>query len=593
MAKWLIRNKKGNIKLMSQTLNISEELAQILINRNICTKNTAIRYLSPKVSYFHNNFEMKDMANAINLLKSSINKGEKIAVYGDYDVDGIMSTTILYKGLKGLGANVIYYIPDREKEGYGLNIEAVTKLKEANVDIIIACDNGIAAIQEIDYANTLGIKSIIIDHHESILSKNLQGEVIEVLPKANSIINPKQKFCNYKFKLMCAASLCYKFIYTYYQQENIELINNDELLIFAAIATFCDIVDLQDENRIIVTEGLKLINLEIKNIGLKCLFAEKNYENTYIDEFAIGFVIGPCINATGRLKHASLAVELLLTEDYEKAVKLSKEISALNEKRKLLTENAINELNHYINSSDIKNDNVIVVYNKDIHESIAGIVAGRIKDKLYRPTIVLTKGEHMVKGSARSIEKYNIFNELSKCKHLFERFGGHDMAAGLSMLEENICQLRTELNNNFNLTEDALQEIIYIEKEMFLENITYTLAQELNILRPFGKSNKEPIFGTKGVEVQEIRIIEDKNTIIFTFNIVGTYRKIKGICFGKVEKFKDLIINNFDTYDQEKIFKGILRSVNLNLDIVYSIDINEYNGNTSVQLKIKDFRIIN
>lgn len=591
MAKWLLRNKKGNTKLMAQIFNISETLAQILINRDINTKKIVSKFLNPSIGYLNSAYKMKDMDKSIDLLKLCINKGEKIAIYGDYDVDGIMSTTILYKGLKGVGANVIYYIPDRKEEGYGLNCKAIDKLKEKNINLIIACDNGIAALEEIKYARSLGIKTIVIDHHEPVLLKNDEGEEIEALPEAHSIVNPKQKTCVYPFKSMCAAGVCYRFICTYYEHSNIELLSKNEFLIFATIATFCDIVALEDENRIIVTEGLKLINQNIENIGLKALIYEKNYKEGYIDEYAIGYIIGPCINATGRLKHAYLALELFLMEDKEHAMRLSKEISTLNEQRKQMTKEAIEYTMEEIAASDFKNDNVIVVYNKNIHESIAGIVAGRVKDKLYKPTIVLTQGDDMVKGSARSIEMYNIFNALSDCRHLFAKFGGHEMAAGLSLLEENIEKLRVNLNENFNLNEQDLQEFIKIEKELSLEDITYTLAQELNILKPFGKNNKEPIFGTKYAKVEELRILEEKNTIIFTFGINGTYRKIKGICFGEVDNFKELVKNNFESYHGEKVLNGILRTVELYLDIVYFIDINNYNGNTSVQIKIKDFRI--
>lgn len=598
MARWLIRNKKGDTKLMSKTLNISETLSQVLINRDIRTKGTARKFLNPSVEYFHDSREMKDMCKAINILKDSIARGKKIAIYGDYDVDGIMSTTILYKGLKAIHDNIMYYIPDRKEEGYGLNIQAIKKLKEENVDLLITCDNGIAALEEIKYANSVGIQSIIIDHHESVYTKNSQNESIEVLPQAEAIVNPKQKFCDYKFKKMCAGGLCYKFICTYYEHEKKQLLIKDELLIFASIATFCDIVDLQDENRIIAACGLKLINSKVQNIGLKALLDKRECKEGNIDEYTIGFVIGPCINAAGRLKHAQIAVELFLTQDKEKADMIAAEISHLNDERKLMTKKAIDEVMKdidlsSIDSSNNENQNVIVVYNKDIHESIAGIVAGKIKDKLYRPTILITQGEHMPKGSARSIENYNIFEELSKCRHLFDKFGGHEMAAGLSLLEENIEKLRVEINKNFSLKQEELQEVITIEKAMYLEDITYELANELNILKPFGKDNKEPLFGTKMVKVESLRVLEDKDTLIFTFSVGNTYRKIKGICFGEIDTFREMINSNFSAYDGEKILNGILSSINLNLDIVYSIDINIYNGDVSVQLRVKDFRISN
>ena len=586
--KWIMDNKEADISLMSSTLGISPVLSQVLVNRSIRTKNTAIKFLNPKLDYFHNIHELKDLEKATEILKSSLKAKEKIAIFGDYDVDGVMSTVILYKTLAFFGANLTYYIPDREKEGYALNKTAIEKLKNDNVDLIIACDNGIAAIEEIEHAKNLGMRVIVIDHHEAVINKDLGGEYTEVLPDADAIINPKQKECGYKFKLMCAAGVCYRFAQAFFEHmkedDEAELLN--ELLIFASIATFCDVVELQEDNRIIANYGLQQLNGQVSNIGLLALMEEKNLKPTKIDEFSIGFVIGPCINAAGRLKTAALAVQLFLTEDIEEAKSIAKELSQLNEERKLMTKAATEDILEEIAATS---GNVLVLYSEKIHESIAGIVAGRIKDKLNKPTIVLTKGDNMAKGSARSIVGYNIFYELSKCKELFDRFGGHEMAAGLSLPAENIDELRNKINKNFAMEKEQMQKVITIEKELELKNINYALAKELTILQPFGKGNDQPVFLSRRVRVKELRLIEEKNTIIFGFE-VEEYRNIKGISFGLIDQFKEIIYTNFDSYDAEKITKGVLRNVELFLDIVYYIDINDYNGDISIQLKIVDMK---
>jgi len=598
MAKWLVRNKKGDIERMSSTLDISQTLSQVLINRGIYTKDSVNKFLNPSMDHLHNSDEMKDMTKGIKLLKSSISKKEKIAIYGDYDVDGIMSTAILYKGIKSIYGDVIYYIPNRKKEGYGLNMEAVKKLKQDKVDLIITCDNGIAALEEIKYAKSLGMKVIIIDHHEAPYITYNDDERVETLPEADAIIDPKQKFCNYKFKHLCAAALCYKFINAYFDYERDRLLIKNELLIFAAIATFCDIVDLQDENRVIASQGLKLMNARIENVGLRELFREKDCKKGLVDEFIIGYTIGPCINATGRLKHADLAMELFLTQDIEEAAELARKISQLNERRKLMTKEAVDGIIDSVAVSETaQQESVLVIYDRNIHESIAGIVAGRLKDKLRRPIIVITQGENMSKGSARSVDGYNIFEELNKCKHLLERFGGHEMAAGFSMLDENVEKLKEELNRNSNFVQKEFEETIILEKAMLLQDVTYLLAKEMNKLKPFGKSNKEPFFGSKMVRVESLRTIEAKDTVIFNFLVGNTSSKIKGICFGELDKLKNMINKHFNEQDSkkilygEKLLAGNASNTILNMDIVYSANINTYNSEVSVQLRIKDFRI--
>ena len=575
MATWKLNNEKADIPLMSKTLGISPFLCQMLVNRGIRTKNSAIKFLNPVPKFFNDANKLLGIDESIWKIMGF--KHKKIVIYGDYDVDGVMSTTILYKGLAPFFDHISYYIPNRETEGYGLNNTAVQNLHEQGTDLILACDNGVAAPEEVALAKALGMDVIIIDHHQPIIKENK-----EVLPPT-VIINPKQAQCQYPFKEICAAGLCYKFICLLHKELGVP--HNkalfEQLLIFAAIATMCDVVDLINENRVFVRQGLQLLKESVPNHGILALVKEKNISD--INEDAIGFTIGPCINAAGRLDSASLAVELFTTECKERAKVLAKELVSLNEQRKHLTKTAVEHVETLLRPDD----NVLVIYCEEIHESVAGIVAGRIKDKAYKPTIVITKGETMAKGSARSVEGYDIYNGLAQYRHLFERFGGHEMAAGLSMDAKNIDALRQGLNQNFC---GELEEIITIDSILELDMATYTLAKEIDILRPFGKKNTPPLFMTQNVPISALRCIKDKDTLIFTF-LTESERPIKGICFGETERFSNLIYNNYEHYHAEKILAGVLRTANLFLDIVYHLEINQYNGIISVQLRLKDFRV--
>ena len=594
MTKWKIKKTNVDIKLMAQTLGINETVAVAIANRGIRTKKACQKYLNPKLDFLNNTFEMYDLKNAFDLIINTVREKGKIAVYGDYDVDGVVSTTILYKSLKQFGADVIFYIPDRISEGYGLNKDAVRKLKDDDVSLIITCDNGIASLEEIQLAKSLGMKTIIIDHHEPGYATDKLGNEIDILPEANAIVNPKQKRCTYPFKLLCAGGICYKFMVSFFSYCEVDLPNSDELLVLAMIATFCDVVDLIDENRIIAKNGLDVLNKNKKiNTGLFSLISEKSLVDKDLDGFHMGFIIGPCINATGRLEKAELAVALLTSENTIETAEISKKLAELNDERKAMTKKSVEDAIDRLSSDEtLANDSVIVIYDKDVHESIAGIVAGRIKEEFHKPTIVLTNAEGCAKGSARSIEAYNIFLELFECRELFLRFGGHPMAAGLSLIPENIPLLRKKLNENCTLTIDDFVEIIKIDKELQLEDVTYQLATSLDVLLPFGKENKEPLFGTKNLNIESLKVIEEKNTIIFTFSVPETFRQIKGICFGKVDFLKQNLLNIHDEFDTNKILNGILRNANFTIDVVYFIDVNEFRNNVSVQLKIKDFRLV-
>jgi len=593
MAKWIVKESDINLKLMVEVLGIDETLATVISNRGMRSKKVCLKYLNPDLAYLNDIFEMYDLKRAFDVIINAVSDNQKIAIYGDYDVDGVVSTTILYKSLKYYGADVVFYIPDRMSEGYGLNKNAIQMLKDENVSLIITCDNGIASLEETEFAKFLDMQVIIIDHHEPGFVSDDDDNQIDVLPAADAIVNPKQKRCKYPFKALCAGGICYKFVVAFFRYCDLEFPYADEMLVLSMISTFCDVVDLVDENRIIAKNGLDLLNRNKKiNIGLFSLINEKSLTEQTLESFHIGFILGPCINACGRLEKAQLAVELLVSEDQNSAAEIAKKLSELNDERKSMTKKSVDEVIEYLSNNDkATSDSILVIYNAGIHESIAGIVAGRIKDMFHKPTIVLTDAEGCVKGSARSIEAYNIFLGLFECRELFLRFGGHKMAAGLSLVEENMDALRVRLNTNCNLTDDDFVEIITIDKELQLEDVTYELAKSLKALEPFGKENKEPLFSTKGLTLSSLKVIEEKDTIIFTFSTSETFRKVKGICFGKVGLLRESLSELYDEYDVNKVMNGILRSANFTVDVVYHVGINEFNNNVSVQMKIRDFRL--
>jgi len=576
---------------MSKTLGVSENLALILAHRGIRSKNAAVKFLRPEMKFLSDIHIMKHLDKACAMVREACKAREKIVVYGDYDADGVMSTVILVKTLLDFGADVHFYIPLREEEGYGLNRDAVRRIREGGGDLVITCDNGIAAFSEIEEAGALGMKVVVIDHHEPGFTIDENGERNDIIPDADCVVDPKQQNCAYAFKQYCAAGLCYRFAEAFYGFCGKEFNRRDEFITLAAFATVCDIVPLMEENRILVRAGLDILKQNKKvNLGLWSLMKAKAIDEKVISVFDIGFLLGPCVNASGRLASAAGAVRLFLTEDPEEADQLAQGLVSLNEQRKEMTAKAVEITLRAL--SDHELDKVLVLYNEDVHESIAGIVAGRIKESVTRPVIMLTRSENLAKGSARSIEGYNIFEALYENKELFIRFGGHAMAAGLTMPPENIDLLRQRLNETCGLSEKDFTPVLYIERQLQPEYATYELTRELDLLAPFGRDNPEPLFGAKGLKPGQLRMIDEKNTMIFTFGVTDTYRKIRGVCFGLNDLFKEQVNGLYDAYDSGKIFTGFLRSADFLMDLVYALEINEYNNNVSVQMRIKDFRIV-
>ncbi len=586
--KWILKKNKMNLKLMSETLGISEVFAAVLSNRAIDNKNSAISFITPKMENLHNTFLMHHIEKAIKIIVDSVKENEKIAVYGDYDVDGVMSSVILYKTLKQFGADVIHYIPNREKEGYGLNVSAVHYLKSIGVDVIFTCDNGISSVEEIEEAKKLGMKVIILDHHEPRFIVNHEGDRIDIIPEADAVIDPKQKICEYPFKSLCAGGISYKFAVAFCEYVDMD-IDQDELLIFAAIATVCDIVDLVDENRIIVKNALEKFP-SANNKGLLALLAVCDINITEVTSYTIGFRIGPCINAAGRLEAARISVLMFLEEDEVIAKQYAEKLFELNNERKNLTTYAVERIINKVENDDLKNNKVIVAYDEEIHESIAGIVAGKVKEKYYKPTIILTKSDKFVKGSGRSIEGYNIFENLLECVSLLEKFGGHSMAAGLTMKYENIETLNHLLNEKCTLTDEDYIVKLKVEKIILLDDITMDVANEIKLLEPFGKANESPLFASQHVQLVKLDFIGSLKRILkLTFKSENN-NFISGICFDGYDLFSKIMWEHFRD-DFENIMQGVLINSKIVLDIVYYMDINVYNGNKYLQLKLKDFRI--
>jgi len=587
LEKWFIRNKKGDFRKIARDYGISEFLSKLLVNRDIKDREEIEVFLNPKLSKMHNPLSMKDLARAADIIKEKIAQNKRMRIVGDFDVDGVMSIYILYTEIKKLGGVVDYTIPDRVNDGYGINNDIVYKAKEDNIDTIITCDNGIAAIEQIKLAKELGLTVIVTDHHDIPFEKDeIKDEKIYIRVDADAVVNPKQMECNYAFKHLCGAAVAFKLVQGLYIALGRELDSTFSLLEYVALATVSDVMDLVGENRIIVKNGIRLLN-NTTNIGLKALIRETGIEGKEITVYHIGFILGPNINASGRLDSALRSIELLLSSDEETATKLAKELFQLNEKRKSLTLSGVEKITNIVEKTKIGEDKVLVIYEPEINESVAGIIAGRIKESYNKPSIILTKGKDGVKGSGRSIEEYNMFEELTKCKDLLLRFGGHPMAAGLSLEERYIPLLRERLNENTSLREEDLISKIYIDMELPLEYLSFKLVRELKALEPFGKGNNKPLFGGKGFKISRGFLLgRDKNVLKLMLEDKGS--TIEGLYFGDVASFESKVIENYGKDDLDRMYRGLNNSIIM--DALYYPSINEYNGFTNIQITIQNYR---
>ncbi|SFD33445.1 single-stranded-DNA-specific exonuclease RecJ [Clostridium uliginosum] len=585
--KWFVKNKKVDYKKISIKYGISELMSRLIINRDINDDEMIKNYINPDFKNFYDAREMKDIDKAVTILKDKIECNKKIRIVGDYDVDGVISVYILYTALKKCGANVDYEIPDRIKDGYGINESIIYKAQEDDVDTLLTCDNGISAIDPIKYAKELGMTVIVTDHHDIPFIEDENSKRTFIASEADAIVNPKQIECKYKFKKICGAAVAFKLIEVLFEKVKIDKDETYKLVEFVAIATVCDVVDLIDENRIFVKNGLMMINTT-SNLGLKALMKETKIEDKEIGTYHLGFVIGPCINASGRLDSAKRGLELLLSQSENEANMLAKELVELNDERKDMTNEGVEKAIELVENSEIKKDKVFLIYIPEVHESLAGIIAGRIREKYNVPTIILTKAEDGVKGSGRSIEEYNMFEELLRCKDLLDKFGGHPMAAGLSLQEENIELLRRSLNQNTLLTEDDLIPKVTIDTALNLDQINYHMISDLNMLEPFGKGNSKPLFGAKNVNAIKAMVLgKNKNVLkIKLKTILG--KSIDGVYFGNINDFEETILNKYGNEELQKLYDGTYNSVNL--DLIFYPSINEYNGNSNIQIIIQNYR---
>ena len=557
---WMLQTKRADFDGIARQFGIDPVTARVIRNRGIEGRENIERYLYGDLDSLYSPWLLKDMRPAVDILKRKLKEGQKIRIVGDYDIDGVCSTYILYQALKRLGGNVDYAIPDRIKDGYGINESMIRAAAEDGIDTILTCDNGISAFSQIQTAKEFGMTVIVTDHHEV----PADGER-EILPPADAVIDPKQRSCSYPFPEICGAVVAYKLVQALYEESGVSREEWLELLEFAAIATVGDVMKLQDENRMIVKYGLKKLG-HTKNLGLKKLAEKTNLDLNSITAYHIGFVIGPCLNAGGRLQTAKLALSMLLAKDEETAEELAQELKDLNDMRKDMTEAKV------LADTQYRNDKVLVIFLPDCHESLAGIIAGRLREYCQKPAIVLTRSEEAVKGSGRSIESYHMFQKLSEVKDLMLKFGGHPMAAGLSLLEENIDEFRRELNERSGLTEEDFKAKLWIDVPMPIDYINERLVEELKILEPFGQGNEKPLFAQKQVRIRSCRVIGKNKNVVKLVLEGGSGMPMDGILF-----------TDGIAFEEERAGRTVM-------DIIYYPEINEYNGNRNLQVVIRNYK---
>ena len=502
--KWVVSAKKADFQAIGQRFGIDPVLARIMRNRGLTDLQEMNLYLHGTRADLNDPHLLKDADLAAQILREKIKEKKRIRIIGDYDIDGIQSTYILYCALRRLGADADFVIPDRILDGYGLNEHLVTRASQDGIDTILTCDNGISAIDQIHLAKSLGMTVVVTDHHEVPFTE-VDGVRREKVCEADAVVNPKQQACHYPFKKLCGAAVAFKLVQVLYEVFGLEVSEADCFIENAGFATVGDVMDLQGENRILVKLGLEMLN-RTTNIGMKALILQNKLTMGAIKSHDIGFRIGPCLNASGRLDTARLSLKLLLCESEAEAAVLAEEIVELNESRKLLTMHAVEQAKEIAQQEEYVNDRVLVIFLPDCHESLAGIVAGRIREVYYRPTLVVTRSEHGAKGSGRSIESYSMYEELCKCEEYLTQFGGHPMAAGFSLKEADIDAFRRKLNEVCTLTEEELRPKVVIDVPMPISYITERLVNQLGCLEPFGKGNEKPVFADRNLVIERLRI---------------------------------------------------------------------------------------
>lgn len=580
--KWYLQTKKADFEEISQKFNISTITARLIRNREIVGYENIEKYLKGSIDNLSYPSLFKDMDKAVDILQIKISDESKIRIICDYDVDGICSGYILHRCLKELRAMVDIVVPHRIEDGYGINERLIKQAYDDGIDTILTCDNGIAAIRQIEYAKSLGMTVVVTDHHE-VVFEEIDDEKKYVLPKADAIINQKQKDCDYPFKELCGAMVAYQFMTALFETMDRGKNYVRGLLPYAAMATVCDVMELQGENRIVVKAGIEALKTN-NDTGINALIEICKLNKRNIEAYHFGFVLGPCLNASGRLDTAKKAMELLECQDKELAFTLAEKLKRLNDERKELTETGTKEA---VRIAEKIHEKVLVIYLKDCHESIAGIIAGRVREQFHKPVLVLTDAMDGVKGSGRSIENYDMYAELSKVKELFTKFGGHRMAAGVSLPKENIEVLRRSLNENCNLTEEDLYLKVWIDMQLPLEYVTMNMIEELKVIGPYGKGNEKPVFAEKNLKVNKIQILgKTGNVLRLTIENSHCYR-MTAMVFGRAIDFMAFVKQRFGQSEIDKALKG--EKNNIEIMATYYPKINEYNGNSQIQIIIERF----
>lgn len=586
MEQWMLLRKGAEFDRIAKKFHISPRLACLIRNRDVIGDEAIEQYLNGGISKLSDGYLMKDMEKSISILKEKIENHKKIRVIGDYDIDGVNATYILLEGLEKLGAEVDSDIPDRMKDGYGLNMDLIERAVKDGADTIITCDNGIAAKEEIAYAKSLGMTVIVTDHHEVPFEES-EGEKYYILPPADAVIDPKQADCSYPFKGLCGAAVAYQLmvkligVFGRSPDELSYLIEN------VAIATVGDVMDLTGENRIFVKEGLLRLR-NTKNPGLKALIECTGLDRNHIGSYHIGFVIGPCLNAGGRLDTAKRALALLRAKTEQEAKVLAEDLKALNDSRKDMTAKAVEQAAELVENQPEGKNKVLLLYLPDCHESLAGIVAGRIRERYWKPVFILTDAAQGVKGSGRSIEAYHMYEGLNRCKELLDKYGGHKLAAGLSLKKENIAPLRRMLNEFCTLTEQDMAEKVSIDMEMPFSCVTEKLVSELELLEPFGKGNTKPVFAAKNVSVLEGRILGKNHNVLKLRVRDSADTSIEAMFFGDIDRFFGYLEERFGAGAGKRVLGG--RADGMKISVTYYPGINKYQGRRSPQIVITHYR---
>lgn len=590
MAKWMVAAKRADFNQIARDYGITPVLARIMRNRDVVEPEEIRRFLEGSKKDLYDPGLLKDMEKAVSIILQKVKEGAAIRIIGDYDVDGICAAYILLRGITALGGKADRVIPHRIRDGYGLNEGLIEEAGKDGVDTIITCDNGIAAAPQTAFAKELRMTVVITDHHE-VPFEETEGGKHYLLPEADAIVDPKQPGCEYPFPQICGAVVAYKLLQALFEsawkgteREEKGQAVLEELLPFAALATVCDVMELRDENRILVKAGLKAMETT-GNPGLKALLEVNGIAGKELTPYHAGFIIGPCLNATGRLDTAVRALQLFEEKEWKEAVTIAADLKSLNDSRKIMTEEGVERAIRKVEEGGLRDDPVLVVYLPDCHESLAGIIAGKLKEKFWKPAFVLTDGEEGIKGSGRSIEAYSMYEELTKCKELFSRFGGHKMAAGLSLAKGRDAEsFRRMINQNCTLSQEDFEQVVHIDVPMPLSYADKTFIKELALLEPFGVGNPKPLFAQKNVSLIQGRII-GKNKNVGKYRIAdeegNTYEMIY---FGDLEQWNSFLTQRFGRKVTDELYHSGLRQKEAAVAIAYYPDINSYAGRESVQI---------